>query len=691
MTTGPQLVLYHCLLPCIQTHPGNELVEPDEAGGLSKDSEHSPGRIYGKGTNIYNAMKEARRKEAYQITLHGLLLQMAKNGSRKHAALSCKDKRAFFAKIDELPRGPKWQCEIIKVIGSEKDAEGNSNKRLERLHEDEDGKRPIFSEMWTGEWWETIHLRVIELLPEGATVAPVILASDKTQLSNFSSDKSAWPPLIEAGKNGVSMVCADGHICRVYPILAAYVADHPEQCLVACTKESACPKCTVKPEQRGDPVHSPFRNPEQTLSLINDALRGWNSQVVKDRNICPITPFCKDLPHCNIFQAVMPDILHQLHKGVFKDHVVKWTTACSVDPGVERAVRAVLNFIYYVHSEVHTEDTFARLDASWRAFHTEKNIFRHLGIHSMMHYVHLIRLLGTANGYSTESPERLHIDFAKVAYRVSNKKEHVKQMTTWLRHHDSVQCFHAYLDVGLKSGGVEDKDNLRDCGHSAPEDDNGNKDQPATDPGNDPPVQDLPYKVWTYTSCSDGLTVMSQVSKKTSTDTIYATPPVAAYVRQEAIPPCFSTVLAFETAADCAGSSRAEHGTGVATNPVSGLTVGEVHVIFNLPMEYQVISKHPLALVEWFTPLNARAKDVGMYSISRSTRYHRCHMSIIPITQIKRTCHLNPVFGSVMNKDWNRENILQLSQRFLVNPYLRHSDFVILGHHVDRWLEDSNQ
>ena len=63
----------------------------------------------------------------------------------------------------------------------------------------------------------------------------------------------------------------------------------------------------------------------------------------------------------------------------------------------------------------------------------------------MSHYAHSIRRMGTADGYSTEGPERLHIDFAKVGYRASNCKQYTAQMALWLNRQESVHCYDTYL------------------------------------------------------------------------------------------------------------------------------------------------------------------------------------------------------------------------------------------------------
>ncbi|THG98118.1 hypothetical protein EW026_g4009 [Hermanssonia centrifuga] len=252
--------------------------------------------------------------------------------------------------------------------------------------------------------------------------------------------------------------------------------------------------------------------------MIEETLKGRKPHGFDGTDIRKINPFWATLPHCDIFQCMTPDILHQLHKGVFKDHVVKWATKCmegrdnevdrrframtahsklkyfrkgislvlqwtsteyknmekvflgviggGADAEVVQVVRAALDFIYYAHFETHSEESLAQMDRAWRDFHLHKHIFIQLGVrkhfnipklHSMDHYLRSIRLLGTADGYSTESPERLHINFAKLGYCASNKKQYVGQMTTWLERREAITRFEAYLDW-INGTGLAQKD-----------------------------------------------------------------------------------------------------------------------------------------------------------------------------------------------------------------------------------------
>ena len=243
-------------------------------------------------------------------------------------------------------------------------------------------------------------------------------------------------PLEKAGLDGVDLACADGFIRHVFPILASYIADYPEQCLVGCHKENSCPNCTVTPGERGDDVYNEPREASTTLNALSEKSIGNDRETFDSLNLRPIKPFWRNLPHCDIHECITPDIHHQLHKGVFHDHLVNWCThtlgtnedtrnseidarfralpphsnlrhfsegisttsqwtgkefksmekvfvgvlAGTSNPDVVEATRHVLDFIHYAQLEVHTTETLDLMDKSWAAFHEKKDIFVDLGV-----------------------------------------------------------------------------------------------------------------------------------------------------------------------------------------------------------------------------------------------------------------------------------------------------------------------
>ncbi|KAM6502814.1 hypothetical protein JOM56_002791, partial [Amanita muscaria] len=141
--------------------------------------------------------------------------------------------------------------------------------------------------MHTGKWWWSMQV----LAKPGATIVPVMISTDKTQLTLFRN-KSAYPvymtignipkemrrrpsmrayvllgylpttrlehvnnhaqkrrmitnlyhaclgrivqPLASAGKDGVMMSLANGNVHRTHPIFAGFIGDYPEQVQATC-------------------------------------------------------------------------------------------------------------------------------------------------------------------------------------------------------------------------------------------------------------------------------------------------------------------------------------------------------------------------------------------------------------------------------------------------------------------------
>ena len=367
-------------------------------------------------------------------------------------------------------------------------------------------------------------------------MSPVILASDKTELSQFKEDKVAWPvyltignvskhihrqpmchasilvgylpvskletfennsvagyrlfhycmrrlvqSLVAAGQEGVDMVCADGLVRQVYPVLVAFIGDHPEQCLVVCCTENQCPKCHVPANQHGTNFQFPSHNQDQTAHILHAQATGQYPPESIAEGLRPIfSPFWADLPHADILTSITSDILHQLHQGIIKDHLKKWCMAITgkkmfdsrfqamlFHPGLQhwkdgiskvrqwtradhkqlqwvfvpalvgttsnydviRASCALLDFVCLVQYHSHTEDTLQALQDALNDFHTLKDVFINLScrehfnipkLHLLVHYVESIWLFSSLDGFNTENSERLHIDYAKKAYAATN-------------------------------------------------------------------------------------------------------------------------------------------------------------------------------------------------------------------------------------------------------------------------------
>ena len=112
-----------------------------------------------------------------------------------------------------------------------------------------------------------------------------------------------------------------------------------------------------------------------------------------------------------------------------------------------RSIRAILDFLFLSQYPLHTSDTLKLLDDALNRFHESKAIFVDLGIrehfnlpkvHFMRHFVTSIKAFGTLDNFNTEYTERLHIDFAKDAYRATNRKDEFRQMTIWLERREKI-------------------------------------------------------------------------------------------------------------------------------------------------------------------------------------------------------------------------------------------------------------
>ncbi|KAI0774121.1 hypothetical protein C8Q74DRAFT_1268270 [Fomes fomentarius] len=90
--------------------------------------------------------------------------------------------------------------------------------------------------------------------------------------------------------------------------------------------------------------------------------------------------------------------------------------------------------------------------------------------------------------------------------------------------------------------------------------------------------------------------------------------------------------------------------------PSACFRVAQVWVVFKIPSKCHpdlfprpLLTAYPqhLAYVEWFTPLTVVQAEHGLYKlkVTRALRYGACLESVVPVSQLERSCHLFPDFG----------------------------------------------
>ncbi|KAF8986396.1 hypothetical protein BDQ17DRAFT_1259683, partial [Cyathus striatus] len=255
----------------------------------------------------------------------------------------------------------------------------------EKHYTDDTETTRMYHDMHTGRWWWEKQ-KELETKTPGSTIVPIIISTDKTQLTLFQN-KTAYPvyltisnipkeirqkpsarayvllgyspttclegvtnkssqwhmlanlyhacmstilkPLETLGDKGFHMTTADGCLRCMHPLFAVFIGDYPEQILTTCVCYGDCPTCSaVKPELEDfdSDVSSSYHDLDAILDVLDsfDVNTAAFLQTCQESQVKPvIDSFWKNLPHVNIYESISPDVLHQLHQGIIK-HLVAW-------------------------------------------------------------------------------------------------------------------------------------------------------------------------------------------------------------------------------------------------------------------------------------------------------------------------------------------------------------------------------
>ncbi|KAI9566660.1 hypothetical protein HD554DRAFT_2040198 [Boletus coccyginus] len=317
--------------------------------------------------------------------------------------------------------------------------------------------------------WAWLHAdKIAEESPttHRSMFVPVILGSDKTTMSVATGNNEYYSLYMSIGN--VHNTVRRGHQDAVVVIgfLTIPKTDYEEQVLLACIVRRWCARCTATCGTLDSDPDTINRCRRLTETLFQNALldQMWNEfGMVGD-----LVPFTNDFPRADIHQLIAPDLLHQLIKGTFKDHLVDWVEkfilltsgltrqAEHIMDDIDRHIAAIASFTGLCRfpqgrgfkqwtgnnskalmKNVITDSALSSISDAIEHFHCYREVFKRTGIvstfllscqHSVKHYPELVQLFGTPNGLCSSITENKHITAVKKPYRRLNKHKALGQI-----------------------------------------------------------------------------------------------------------------------------------------------------------------------------------------------------------------------------------------------------------------------
>ncbi|KAI5996525.1 hypothetical protein F5J12DRAFT_907094 [Pisolithus orientalis] len=266
-------------------------------------------------------------------------------------------------------RDPK---DIICNMLSQPDFSRDMDYQLFWEYESATDKRQ-WEDFMSGDWvWTQADIISHDSTMHGSTFIPIILGSDKTTMSVATGQNDYYPLYLSIGNmsnkvchahcNSVALIAflaiphtdkehastdmfrqfrhqlfhssltyilrnlepamtkptvmwfGDGHYCHVIFGLSPYITNYEEQVLLACI---VC--LAMRQELDTDALYQSRKHAEALIEEFDLKTLQDAYGIVGDTIL-----FTSSFPRANIYQLIAPDILHQIIKGTFKDHLVEW-------------------------------------------------------------------------------------------------------------------------------------------------------------------------------------------------------------------------------------------------------------------------------------------------------------------------------------------------------------------------------